>query len=344
MAQVIIQPSYASPAARRNWENTLAKEIAFTSGDQATALTQPQHAALDAMHPSGTARFWGVTSNHDGRIETLQTGDVVLFTGRNMVRGVGEVGCSFRNAVFADSLWHPHQERGSYHNVYSLLSFEVTEIPYEEIWDLPGFNPGDNFMGLRFLDDEKGSTLIKGLTIETITAAHETRIQERALAAALAAGTQLVDVEAVNTTYTSYERAAATTLVRRAEALLVRRYRQTLPVASEVGRIRTPAGITDLYIAGPDGVEIVEAKRSPEHAFIRQALGQLLDYAVHSPQPVSRLTALFPAAPSDTDVELLHRYGIDCVHQRAHGHFIRQPANQARRENMMRVWSTLVTP
>src|SRR5688500_4285336 len=109
----------------------------------------------------------GATTSHDARMATVQTGNIVLFTGQKLVRGVGEVGYRFRNAGFADTLWNPHVERGSYRNVHSLLDFQATSIPYDEIWDLPGFNVGDNFMGLRFLDTDNSATILAGLRIHT---------------------------------------------------------------------------------------------------------------------------------------------------------------------------------
>jgi hypothetical protein len=54
-------------------------------------------------------------------------------------------------------------------------------------------------------------------------------------------------------------------------------------------RLRTGAGVTDLYVDGDAKVEIVEAKRAADHGYVRDALGQLLDYAAHNPQPISPL-------------------------------------------------------
>lgn len=235
----------------------------YSQGDHAAALSGHERAALDSLHPTGRSRFWGATGNHDARMATLQTGDIVFFTGQKLVRAVGEVGYSFRNAAFADTLWDPHSERGSYRNVYSLLNFQTTSIPYEELWDLPGFNAGDNFMGLRFLDAEKSGTILTGLHIHTVTEAERTAGQDQQLALALGSGA-VVGVEAVNVTGTRYQRLAGTTLVHRAEALLVGAYRASLESGLEVGRVRTPAGVTDLYVRNGDEVEIIEAKRRAE--------------------------------------------------------------------------------
>lgn len=74
-------------------------------------------------------------------------------------------------AAFGDLMWNPHPDSGSYNNIYSLRGFEKVQIPCEEVWALPGFNAGDNFMGLRVLDPGKSDTILAGLRIGTITAA-----------------------------------------------------------------------------------------------------------------------------------------------------------------------------
>jgi hypothetical protein len=56
-------------------------------------------------------------------MQKLAAGDVVLFTGQSAVRAVGEIGVLFQNPGFADLLWSPDEQNGSYLNVYSLRSF-----------------------------------------------------------------------------------------------------------------------------------------------------------------------------------------------------------------------------
>jgi hypothetical protein len=105
--------------------------------------------------------------------------------------------------------------------------------------------------------------------------------------------------------------------------------------------LRTPAGIADLHLTGPDGTEIIEAKRSSDHRFVREALAQLLDYAPHSPLPADRLATLLPVRPADADIALLHRYGIDCLFRTTPGAFQRSPAPAAAREYMQKRWNAL---
>ncbi|MFD4413462.1 hypothetical protein [Streptomyces sp. NPDC058476] len=217
-------------------------------------------------------------------MERLNLGDIVLFTGLNHVRGIGEIGALFRNAPFADSMWSADENNGSWHNVYSLLSFTPTEIPYREIWALPGFNAGDNFMGLRILDPEKTATVLEGLGIETQTdTGHDESVPEP-VARALRTHTDIVDGEALHTPSTRYRLTEHELVVHRTEAFLIQEYTGFLGI-TQPKRLRTPAGITDLHLALTHGSEVVEAKRGSSRRFVREALAQLLDYA---PPPRSR--------------------------------------------------------
>lgn len=193
-------------------------------------------------------------------------------------------------------------------------------------------------MGLRILSEENGANVLAGSNIATSTGAAEVARSEQQLAQSLGAG-QVVAVEATNVSSLVYGRSARTVLVNRAEALLVKAYRQTLTTAVEVGRVRTPFGICDLYVRDGTEVEIIEAKSGSAHAYVRDALGQLLDYVVHSPSPVDRLAGLFPARPGDGDIALLHRYGIDCLYRTADGGFTRHSAPGQRRYAMAVFWA-----
>lgn len=346
MTVVAIQPSYGNPAARSHWHDTLDREVAFAEPPHVAALAPEQLSDLLAAHPTGRARFWGATKAQDRNMERLRSGDVVLFTGGKLVRGVGEIGVTFRNAAFADTMWSRDPEKGSWHNVYSLTAFEPTDIPYEEIWALPSFNTGDNFMGLRVLEGAKAEEILQGLYIETPYRQQQLSDMESAVATALAdgipvepAGTRVVAVEGFHTPVTTYERRSGSVLVNRSEALLVAEYIASVDSPDlSIRRLRTPAGITDIHLSGPKGTEIVEAKRGSEHRFVREALAQLLDYAPHSPQPADLLTGLFPSRPIDRDIALLHRYGVDCLFRTTAGHFERSAAPSDARNHMRKVW------
>ncbi|MGW3960744.1 hypothetical protein ACWED2_13085 [Amycolatopsis sp. NPDC005003] len=158
MVQVFVQPAYGTADARRYGAESLEKTVAFR--ESADLLDPADLARLDALHPGGRARFWGAKDKYDRRMDTVTTGDVVLFTGGKHVRATAEVGHGFRNPAFARRLWRPDPGKCLFSNVYSLRRYRRVDLPYEAIWALPGFNPGDNFMGLRFLDEAKSAAVL----------------------------------------------------------------------------------------------------------------------------------------------------------------------------------------
>jgi len=159
--QVFVQPSFGKPWVRRYWAETLDRAVPFREPDRARLLDPEDLTGLNAAHPSGRARFWGATAKHDRRMDTVTAGDVVLLTGRKRVLAIGEVGHGLRNPDFARHLWRPDPGRCVWSNVYSLRAFWPTDIPYEEIWALPGFTAGDNFMGLRFLRPDRAAAVLE---------------------------------------------------------------------------------------------------------------------------------------------------------------------------------------
>jgi hypothetical protein len=163
--RVIIQPSYGTTEARRHWADTLDHPVRFRESRYAEVLTPAERAALDDEHPDGLARFWGATPQHDRKMDTLAADDVVLLTGQKHVRAVGTVGRVLRNDEFARRLWRPDPARCLWRNVYSFRAYRPVWIPYEEVWALPGFTAGDNFMGLRFLNPEKSAAVVDGLSL-----------------------------------------------------------------------------------------------------------------------------------------------------------------------------------
>jgi hypothetical protein len=168
MTQVVIQPSFGPAAFRRHWVDTLDKTVPF--GAFADVLTAAELTALSDLHTSGAAHFWGATAKHDARMGRLTPGDVVLLTGQKHVLAVGEVGHVFRNPAFARAIWRPDPGACNWDNVYSLLALMQLRIPYQAVWALPGFNQGDNFMGLRLLTPAKADAVLAGLGISTRTA------------------------------------------------------------------------------------------------------------------------------------------------------------------------------
>ncbi|MGW7269767.1 hypothetical protein ACWGH5_04575 [Streptomyces sp. NPDC054864] len=339
--RVLISPSYGSAETRRHWADTLEQPVAFTDSRYAKMLTAQQRQLLLELHPEGTARFWGATPSHDKKMQGVDTGDVVLFTGENRVRAVGEVGAVFRNRALADRLWPPLPEGKSWHTVYSLLDFADAAIPYTDLNAAIGYKPAHNFPGQMVLRNEKARSVLEEFMITPGTEwGRRSREADPLGYDRPPQAVRTAALEEQRTQRTSYSRSKRLIVVNRHESSLVSEFRRKLLAEGRTAaRFYCPGGISDLYVTDADGTELIEAKSNAGRWYVRAALGQLLDYAPHSPQGADRLSALFPDRPAPEDVALLHRYGVDCVHRVAQGIFEKLPAPSGRRERMRGMWS-----
>jgi hypothetical protein len=338
---VLIAPSYGNPASRARFADTLASEVSFVDEPVRSALGADEFEALIELHPGGTARFWGALSRHDAKMDRLTTGDAILFTGRNRVQALGKLGCKLRNTTLANLLWEPDPKTGSWSNVYTILGFQyVSHISYRDIQELAGYSPKDVFQETRVPKPEQAAALISGLGLDEVTPQGEREEEARAETAlldALAEQARVSEAETNRTHSSEYHRTEKRVTMSRAEAQLVDLFWSTLP-AGQAKSLHVAGGRSDLFIV--DGGELIEAKKSAMHRYVRQALGQLLDYAAHAkPVQVQRLTALFPHAPAVADVRLLHRYGIDCLYWAGGLEFSRLEAPSEARDRMRAIWT-----
>ncbi|MGW3316727.1 hypothetical protein [Streptomyces fungicidicus] len=334
-ARVLVCPAYGSKESRKHWRDTLQQKVPFAEASLERLLSSRQLERLLHLHPEGAARFWGATSSHDKAMSKVRTGDVALFTGAKKVLAVGEVGAIFVNGEVADVLWPPSPGGKSWHTVYSLRDFVPAEVPYEELAEMIGYSSSYGFFGQLVLEGDKARAVIEGLRITTRTVLEKLDVERPPARGHFQ--TQRAALERQYTPIVSFERTAATTLYRREEQPLVTEFCATLAVTAE--RFRSPVGLCDIYVHGPDGVEVIEAKSRTEHTYVREALSQLLDYAPHSPRPVDRLAVLVPDPLDERELQLLHRYGVDCIHRVSSGVFRRAPAPDHRRHLMKRLWT-----
>lgn len=322
---MLVCPAYGSAESRRHWRDTLEKEVAFEEGSLKRHLSASQLEQLLGLHPAGAARFWGATSAHDTAMSKVCTGDVALFTGMKRVLAVGEVGAIFANNTFADALWPPGPGGRSWKTVYSLRDFTPASIPYETLAKLLNYSENYGFPGQLVVHGSKAQRVVDGLGITTRTVLEQLGTEEPPSSRTVRAG-----LERHQTPLVSFVSAGGATLYRREEQPLVMEFCATLKQATS--RFYCPVGVCDIYAEGDGDVEIIEAKSSAGHSYVREAVSQLLDYAPYSPRPVDRLAVLLPDRPERRELSLLHRYGIDCIYRVSAGTFERSPASDRERQ------------
>jgi hypothetical protein len=91
-------------------------------------------------------------------------------------------------------------------------------------------------------------------------------------------------------------------------------------------KLRAPGELTSMLTDIYDETEreLYEAKGSANRPSIRLALGQLLDYERHLPEPARFKTVLVPSRPADDLIALLHAHGVGCVWETGAGGFDRE--------------------
>lgn len=331
--KILIAPCYGNPKSRRRFDTTITQPVDFATGPAVSCLTAADRTALDKLHPEGKAHFWGATGTHARMMAGLGAGDVVLFTGDNKVKAIGEVGHVFQNVPFADVLWRFSDDDASFAFAYSVTNIRHVERPKSDLLSLTGFNPADPLTGQRFVRAELVPAVMAAFDI------HSEAVERRllaGLATRLAEGrSRVVDPERHHTDSFATSSAAKVDLAHRVESGLVLKYR------GQCARLRsfvTASGRrADLYREEGDEVEVIEAKSLSTREKVREAVAQLLDYAVHSPKPVTRLSGLFPMAPDQESLDFMARLGIDCVFDDGAG-FTRVKAPESRRSYMLPVW------
>jgi hypothetical protein len=230
-------------------------------------------------------------------------------------------------------MWRPDRKNGSWVNIYSLQAFDRVQISYPEVRQLVGLSPEYPFRGLDVLGPEQSAAALEALGI-TVSAPRGTDAEEARRLALLSRNTgKVVPTEKFTSTGTTYQQPGRTIHVNRAESQLITAYRDSHP-DDENMTLQCGAGRADYYAKTPDGGVIIEAKSSARHLYVRQALSQLLDYVRYADAPVAWLGALFPQCPDPDGVELLHRYGIDCLYLDQQGHF----ASRKPPEHFRAIW------
>ncbi|ONI92377.1 hypothetical protein ALI22I_04355 [Saccharothrix sp. ALI-22-I] len=334
---ILVAPSYGKASARRHFHDTIEGWVPFADAERGPLLTDEQRDRLLALHPSGVAHFWGATENHADMMAELKRGDVVLFTGDNKVKACGEVGYVFRNKDFADKLWWKEGDKESFVHAYSVVNVRMVERPKRDLVTLCGYEPNYAIPGQRFLRERDVPKVLREFGIATSVL--ETQLEEM-IAKDLdeVRRSWVTPVEKAHKKKVKRTTSASTTVTDRVETGLVEIY-QRFCEPEKLVAFRTDSGLrADLYRENGDEVEIIEAKSLPTHGKVREAVAQLLDYAVHSVRPVTRLSALFPSRPDRDGLAYLHRLGIDCVYLVDGGSFKREEASDARREHMIPVW------
>ncbi|MEU5554074.1 N-6 DNA methylase [Micromonospora sp. NPDC047793] len=194
---VLIAPSYGNRATRKRFADTLADPVNFLDDELRAALSEAEARELLAEHPGGAARFWGALPSHNGIIDRLRSGDLIVFTGQNRVQAIGTLACKLRNQALAELLWPPDPGAPGWVNVYSVVEFRRLSGPgYSELRRWVGSNERDVFQSARALTPAKSAAVLDGLaTLGVLDGALDAAEEPAVPSSGHVAGPTLAEVE-----------------------------------------------------------------------------------------------------------------------------------------------------
>lgn len=338
MTLALLAPCYGNRETRERFHNTIEGLIDFTDSNYRHLLEPADFDRLKSLHPSGKAHFWGAISRHDKPMERLRDGGVVFFVGQKKIKATGEIGYLFRNKELADLMWQQHANSDSFVNIYSVFNVQITNYPITDLWSIEGFTHGDYVYGQRVVDHEKTARLMQAFRLNASTTEAELDAKLNATAELIGSSSRIVPVERTHVDVVWREIATSKYAHERVEAQLVAQFRAFHPHLDMTSFVTASGKRADLYYKTASEVVVVEAKSLATHAKVREAVAQLLDYAVSSPEPVTRLMSLFPERPDVEGVQFMQRLGIDCVYRSADKVFTTLEAPDERRRYMQPIW------
>jgi hypothetical protein len=162
------------PAARndrevaRHFRDTIDTRVRVA--DHAEVIEPRVLDALNAIHPDGTAQFWGVTPGVNevnvGKWEKLVPGDAVFFYGQKKIYLTGHIALPFRNAVLADRLWGRNEDGLTWELMFALVNLRDVAIPIEEIRKALGWGDKAFIQGFAVREGEQAENMVELANLE----------------------------------------------------------------------------------------------------------------------------------------------------------------------------------
>lgn len=161
MKAVLIQPS-GGKVAKEHYETSIRRKVRFS--EHLNALTSKELESLNSNFADGQAAMWGLVGGDNGinisRWDSINPGDIVLFSGKKKMFAMGTIVTKFQNAQLAKRLWGKDSKGQTWEYMYTLSDVRDTDISYTDFNKAIGDNPRNNHMGFRILKADKSERFI----------------------------------------------------------------------------------------------------------------------------------------------------------------------------------------
>jgi len=164
MTAVLVQPS-GGTEAKEHYETSIRKKVRFS--EHLNVLTSAELKSLNSDFGDGQAAMWGLVPGDNGinisRWDSINPGDMVVFSGKKKMFAMGIVVSKFRNAQLAKQLWGKDSKGQTWEYMYTLSDVRETDVSYTDFNSAVGDNPKNNHMGFRILNAEKSARFVEFL-------------------------------------------------------------------------------------------------------------------------------------------------------------------------------------
>jgi hypothetical protein len=161
MTKIVLQPA-GGIVASKHFEKTVRRPVALV--DIKSFFDEQQWAELRDNVPTDRMSVWGVTNGqrniNRNKWKRIEKGDVVLFSGNNIIYASAVIVYIFHNRELANHLWGTDAEGQTWENMYFLDEIEWHTIPYAEFNRVAGYAPNYPIYNFNVLPEEKSSNIL----------------------------------------------------------------------------------------------------------------------------------------------------------------------------------------
>lgn len=160
--RVILAPAAGNAASRRRWNETVEEGVPIDRVED--HLSEGELERLRRSSDAGRVRVWGTAPARDegSRAQWSDSGpgDVILFSGGGEIFASARVLAKRRDPELAEELWGRRDDGDTWEFLFFATEPVSQSVPYEELNDVAGYEPGYRIPRLNILETERSIRIL----------------------------------------------------------------------------------------------------------------------------------------------------------------------------------------
>jgi len=152
--KVFIVVAGGNPSAEKHFEDTIQRKRTL---EEVRRFLPPQEIEiLERIYHGSDFIVWGSVPGpmNEVRWEKMTPGDVVLIYNAGRIRFAGEIAAKVRNKDLARFFWREDASGGTWEFMYFIVNEERTDVPFEKLNPLFGYQPNYRPQGFSMINEE----------------------------------------------------------------------------------------------------------------------------------------------------------------------------------------------